>query len=224
MDEFLAHQIDGASAMTYNELAQVLETKNPDTGKLYTLKDLKIFTMQGPGTGMLQDGLFVRGDWIKDKANQATATKFLTATFQGWIYCRNNWQGVRRTSSSRRARRFGSGHQRWQMNEVNELIWPAPATGIGVMVAKSTTRTPPISKKYGVIKKLAKGAYTPVYAKKAVAALKRAGVDVCGQEVQTGARRSPRKAASSKTTRRELRVGCGRPGALPHGGEMTCRH
>ena len=26
---------------------------------------------------MLQDGVFVRGDWIKDKANQATAVKFL---------------------------------------------------------------------------------------------------------------------------------------------------
>ena len=42
---FLKHQIDAASAMTYNELAQVLETKNPKTGKLYTLNDLKVFKM-----------------------------------------------------------------------------------------------------------------------------------------------------------------------------------
>ncbi len=35
--EFLSGEIDVPSAMTYNELAQVLETKNPDTGKLYTL-------------------------------------------------------------------------------------------------------------------------------------------------------------------------------------------
>ena len=34
---FLNDEIDAASAMTYNELAQVLETKNPDTGKLYKL-------------------------------------------------------------------------------------------------------------------------------------------------------------------------------------------
>ncbi len=40
---FLNGEIDAASAMTYNELAQVLETKNPDTGKLYTLKDLNVF-------------------------------------------------------------------------------------------------------------------------------------------------------------------------------------
>ena len=47
--------------MTYNELAQVLETKNPDTGKLYTLNDLKVFKYSDLGTGMLQDGIFVRG-------------------------------------------------------------------------------------------------------------------------------------------------------------------
>ena len=29
-------QVDAAAAMTYNELAQVLETKNPATGKLYS--------------------------------------------------------------------------------------------------------------------------------------------------------------------------------------------
>ena len=34
MNAFLNKQIDAAAAMTYNELAQVLETKNPKTGKL----------------------------------------------------------------------------------------------------------------------------------------------------------------------------------------------
>src|SRR5918912_4281874 len=34
MQLFLRRQIDAASAMTYNELAQVLESKNPKTGKL----------------------------------------------------------------------------------------------------------------------------------------------------------------------------------------------
>jgi len=43
--------------MTYNELAQVLESTNPKTGKLYTLKDLNVIKMQDAGTGMLEDGL-----------------------------------------------------------------------------------------------------------------------------------------------------------------------
>jgi NitT/TauT family transport system substrate-binding protein len=179
MDEFLARQIDGASAMTYNELAQVLETKNPDTGKLYTIKDLKVFPMQGQGTGMLQDGLFVRGDWIKDSANKATAAKFLEATFKGWIYCRDNWQACANIVL-KNGPTLGRGHQRWQMNEVNKLIWPAPRNGIGVMVPADYARTAAISKKYGVIKKAPKGAYTPVYARLAVAALKKQGVDVRG--------------------------------------------
>src|ERR671937_976710 len=92
MNLFLKRQVDAASAMTYNELAQVLETKNPKTGKLYTLNDLKVFKYSDLGTGMLQDGVFVRGDWIKDKKNQATAVKFLTASFRGWIYCRDHFK------------------------------------------------------------------------------------------------------------------------------------
>ena len=35
MVAFLKGEIDAGSAMTYNELAQVLEVKNPKTGKLY---------------------------------------------------------------------------------------------------------------------------------------------------------------------------------------------
>jgi NitT/TauT family transport system substrate-binding protein len=55
------------------------------------MNDLKVFKYSDLGTGMLQDGIFVRGDWIKSKANQATAVKFLEATFKGWIYCRDHY-------------------------------------------------------------------------------------------------------------------------------------
>ena len=49
MNLFLSNDVDAAAAMTYNELAQVLETKNPDTGKLYTLDDLNVITMEDAG-------------------------------------------------------------------------------------------------------------------------------------------------------------------------------
>src|SRR5439155_11936307 len=59
MDLFLNHEVDAAAAMTYNELAQVLESKNPKTGKLYTLSDLNVIPMEnaskGAGTSMLED-------------------------------------------------------------------------------------------------------------------------------------------------------------------------
>src|SRR5690348_15025028 len=51
MNAFLQGQIDAAAAMTYNELAQVLESKDPKTGKLYTLKDLNVFKMSSPSVG-----------------------------------------------------------------------------------------------------------------------------------------------------------------------------
>jgi NitT/TauT family transport system substrate-binding protein len=85
MGLFLNHKVDAASAMTYNELAQVLEAKNPKTGKLYQLSDLNVIKMQNVGTGMLEDGIFSTGSWLKDPANQATAVKFIKASLQGWI-------------------------------------------------------------------------------------------------------------------------------------------
>ena len=90
MNLFLNREVDAAAAMTYNELAQVLEQKNPDTGELYTLDDLNVIKMSDLGTGALEDGIFVSEDWIADEANQDIATRFLKASFKGWIYCRDN--------------------------------------------------------------------------------------------------------------------------------------
>ena len=124
MDEFLKKQVDGASAMTYNELAQVLETKNPATGKLYTLADLRVFKYESLGTGMLQDAIFVRGDWIRNAKNQATARKFLEASFKGWIWCRDHYRDCVNIVL-KNGPTLGRGHQTWQMNEINRLIWPS---------------------------------------------------------------------------------------------------
>ena len=181
MVAFLKHEIDAASAMTYNELAQVLETKNPDTGKLYQLSDLRIFKMSGLGTGMLQDGIFVRGDWISNKANQALAVKFLTASLKGWIYCRDHLRACVQTVLSN-GTALGKGHQTWQMNEVNALIWPNKL-GVGVIDPAAFKTTADIAYKFKVIKKPATAAaYRTDLAKRAVAALRKQGVDVFGKK------------------------------------------
>jgi NitT/TauT family transport system substrate-binding protein len=177
---FLKGEIDAASAMTYNELAQVLEVKNPDTGKLYTLKDLNVFKYSDLGTGMLQDGIFTRGDWISDTENQETAVKFLEASFRGWIYCRDNWKAcVNIVLGNGPA--LPRGHQTWQMNEVNALIWPN-RLGVGLMDPKEYARTADIAKRFGVIKKPAtKASYRTDLARKAIANLKKRGLDVNGR-------------------------------------------
>ncbi len=176
---FLKGEIDAASAMTYNELAQVLEVKNPDTGKLYQLKDLNVFKYSDLGTGMLQDGVFVRGDWIADKKNQATAVKFLEASFKGWIYCRSHLAECTKIVLQN-GPALPAGHQRWQMNEVNALIWPN-RLGIGLMDPIEYKRTATIAKTYKVIKKPAsKASYRTDLARKAIANLKKQGLDVNG--------------------------------------------
>jgi NitT/TauT family transport system substrate-binding protein len=182
MDLFLQKQVDAAAAMTYNELAQVLETKDPATGKLYQLSDLNVFKMASPqvGTGMLEDNVFVRGDWLKSPANQKTAVAFLKASFQGWIYCRDH-QAACVNIVLKNGSLLGHGHQTWQMNEIDKLIWPN-TTGIGVPPASAVKQTATIAKTYGVIKNPpSAGATNYTYAKQAVAQLKAAGQDVYGK-------------------------------------------
>ena len=179
MNLFLNRQIDAASAMTYNELAQVLESKNPKTGKLTKLSELNVIKMQNVGTGMLEDGVFTTESWIKDKGHQATARKFLAASFKGWAYCRDHLNACVNIVLAQGPTLLRM-HQRWQMNEINGLVWPAPK-GIGIMDAKAFARTARISKQFGVIKKAPSGAYRTDLARAAVATLKRQGVDVNGR-------------------------------------------
>jgi NitT/TauT family transport system substrate-binding protein len=180
MNLFMSRQIDSASAMTYNELAQVLETKNPKTGKLTKLSELNVIKMQNIGTGMLEDGIFTTDKWIKNKAHQATAKKFLAASFKGWIWCRDHAKDCVNAVLAQGPTLL-KGHQTWQMNEINALIWPN-SKGIGVMDKAAFNRTAKIANQFKVISKLPSGAYRDDLAKAAVAQLKRQGVDVNGKK------------------------------------------
>ena len=39
---------------------------------------------------MLQDALWARASWLAEDGNEDVATRFLRASFKGWIYCREN--------------------------------------------------------------------------------------------------------------------------------------
>src|SRR5205809_4055487 len=179
MNLFLNRQVQAAAAMTYNELAQVLETKNPKTGKLYQPSDLNVIKLEDVGTGMLEDGIFVRGDWIKDKDNQSVAKRFLAASFKGWMYCRDHAAACTQIVLDKWPT-LGKGHQTWMMNEINALVWPAP-DGIGVMDKAAFDRTAKIAKEFKVISKPAtSAAYRTDLAQDAVDELDAAGLDVHG--------------------------------------------
>ncbi len=179
MGLFLNHQVDAASAMTYNELAQVLETKNPKTGKLYQLSDLNVIKMQNVGSGMLEDNLFSTASYLSSKAHQQIAEKVIGATLAGWIYCRDHvTQCVNFTLKA--GPTLPRGHQLWMMNQINQLIWPS-TTGIGIMDKAAYARTAKLPQQFGGIKKApTAGAYRTDLAAAAVAGLKKQGLDVDG--------------------------------------------
>lgn len=179
MSILLNREVDAAEAMTYNEYAQVLEAVNPKTGKLYQPEDLNVVDFNKVGSAMLQDGIFVRGDWIKDAGNQDTAVKFLTGAFQGWVYCRDNFDDAVNIVL-KYGTTLGKGHQAWQLNEINKLIWPSP-NGIGMMDAAAFKQTADIALQSAAIKAPPKdGVYTTSYAQKALDVLKGMNVDVTG--------------------------------------------
>ena len=183
MELFLKRDIDAAAAMTYNELAQVLESKNPDSGELYTIDQLNVMKMSDLGTGALEDGVFVREDWIAEEGNEDIAKRFLKASFRGWVYCRDNPDKCVDIVLAE-GPTLGEGHQRWMMNEINKLIWPAPA-GIGVMEPESWDITKEIALDGKVIKKPASDdAYRTDIAEAAVDELKSDDVDVNGADWQ----------------------------------------
>ena len=179
MNLFLNREIDAAAAMTYNELAQVLETTNPKTGNLYQLSDMNVIKLEDAGTGMLEDGVFVRGDWIADEDNQETAKKFLAASFKGWIYCRDHVDECTQIVLDN-GPTLGKGHQAWMMNEINALVWPAP-DGIGVMDKSAYDRTARIAQQFGVVKKPpSDDAYRTDLAEDAMDEVSAEGMDVNG--------------------------------------------
>ena len=172
MSGLLKGDLDVAQAMTYNEYAQVLEAKNPQTGQLYQPTDFNVLDFNDPavGTAMLQDQIFARDSWLKQGNNQDVATRFLKASFKGWAYCRDNQQKcvdlVLKAGSQ-----LGASHQAWQMNEINALIWPSP-NGVGVLDQKLWDQTIQIATTYKILKAApTAGAYRTDLAQAAVTAL-----------------------------------------------------
>ena len=185
MQALLKHEIDAAQAMSYNEYAQLLEAKNPKTGKLYTADDFSVIDWKTEGSAMLQDAVWANTSKLSDPAYQQQTVKFLTATIKGWAFCRDNPEKCRDLVVAKGSK-LGKSHQLWQMNEVNKLVWPA-AKGIGLIDETAWNQTVDISmttkNQVGdtVLKKKPEGlAYTNDYMQKAIDAAKAAGVDVNG--------------------------------------------
>ena len=149
MSLLLNRGVDVAEAMIYNEYAQVLEATNPTTEELYQPEDLNVIDYNEVGTAMLQDAIFAREAWLAEEGNEDIAVRFLRASFQGWMFCRDNPdECIQYTVDA--GSTLGAGHQAWMMNEINPLIWPSP-NGIGAMPTDTWAQTVQVSKDAGII-------------------------------------------------------------------------
>jgi len=189
MNALLSGDIDAAQAMTYNEYAQLLETENPDTGKLYTADDFNVIDWNEEGTSMLQDAIWADAGRLADDADYAeTTVKFIKASIKGWVFARDNAQKAADAVTAAGST-LGLSHQLWMTNEVNKLIWPSTSGGIGMIDTAAWDATVAMaletSNETGatiISKEPPATAHSNEYVEKALAELKEEGVDVEGAD------------------------------------------
>jgi NitT/TauT family transport system substrate-binding protein len=190
MNALLDHDVDAAQAMTYNEWAQLLETKNPDTGELYQPEDFNVVSYEDTEGAMLQDAIWADTERLKDPAYADAAVRFLKAITKGWIDARDDPKKAAATvydiaSNAEAAFPVGPVHQEWQMNEVNKLIWDGSPFGLidpsawdktvkGALSAVNQDGLPLITAEPD------KSAYSNDYIQKALDELKDEGITVDG--------------------------------------------
>jgi NitT/TauT family transport system substrate-binding protein len=189
MNGFLAGDIDAAQAMTYNEYAQVLETKNPDTGELYTADDLNVINWNDVGTAMLQDAIWAPTEKLEDSEFADQTVAFIKASIKGWAYARDNPEEAAQIVTTAGSQ-LGQSHQLWMTNEINKLIWPS-TNGVGMIDEAAWKQTVDIAlgtkneqNKTIITKEPPSSAYSNEYVQKALDELKDEGVDVMGEDFE----------------------------------------
>jgi NitT/TauT family transport system substrate-binding protein len=186
MQALLSGEIDAAQAMSYNEYAQVLEATNPATGQLYQPSDFSVIDWNDTGTAMLQDAIWASTDRLADTAYQDLTTRFIAGSLEGWAYCRDNVESCRDMVVAAGST-LGASHQLWQINEVNKLIWPAPA-GAGMIDEAAWAQTVEVARtavnadgQTVLTKDPDPEAYTNTFVEQALDQLRSEGVDVTGE-------------------------------------------
>jgi NitT/TauT family transport system substrate-binding protein len=178
----ISGDIDAAQAMIYNEYAQVLETVNPDTGELFQPEDLAIIDWNDVGTAMLQDAIWADADKLEsDEEYKSTAVAFVEASLRGWAFCRDEFDACVDIVLAA-GPTLGESHQAWQLNEINNLIWPSPQ-GVGTMDTVLWDQTVEIAVSEGILaEEPTDGAFVTDIATLAQANLAARGIDIQGMD------------------------------------------
>ncbi len=135
------NEVDVASAMTYNELDQIV-------GLGYGLDTLNVLDPAEIGANLLEDLIFTTPDLLASEdfkgsglSGREVAERFLRATIKGWQYAVDNQEeAVEIVISQCGDTCNGSGstqspqvHQTWQMARVAELVKPDADTQVGAI-------------------------------------------------------------------------------------------
>jgi NitT/TauT family transport system substrate-binding protein len=106
-------QADCISVMTYNEYWQAI-----DAG--FKPEDLTVFNYTEMGNDLLEDGLYVLEDKLKDPAFKENMVKFVRASMKGWKYAIENPDEAAEIVMDNGGQ--DENHQKRMMGEVAKLI------------------------------------------------------------------------------------------------------
>ncbi len=115
VDPLLQKQADCISVMTYNEYGQVI-----DAG--ITPDQLVTFNYLDQGAGVMEDGLYVLEDKLKDPAFEDKMVRFVRASMKGWKYAEANVDEAAQIVIDNDASGAQTlDHQKYMMSEVAKL-------------------------------------------------------------------------------------------------------
>jgi NitT/TauT family transport system substrate-binding protein len=154
------NEVDVASAMTYNELDQIV-------GLGYPLETLTVLNPADIGAQLLEDNIFTTPELLANEnfkesgvTGREIAERFLRATIRGWEYAvANQEEAVFIVTGYCGDTCNGSGstqspliHQTWQMARVAELVKPTPETAVGAISSEAFAQSVDLLLQVGLIK------------------------------------------------------------------------
>jgi len=143
------HEVDVASAMTYNELDQIV-------GLGYPLEQLVVLDPADIGADLLEDNIFTTPQLLASESfkgsglsGREVAERFVRASIRGWEYAvENQDEAVQIVLKYCGDTCSGSGstqspliHQTWQMAETAKLVKPTPDTVVGALNREAFERS-----------------------------------------------------------------------------------
>lgn len=181
----LSGAVDAMQLTTYDGYPRLLMAEDPATGKRLAPEDLTTIDYNNEGVAVLQDSIWASAQRLTDPAYQDATQRFITATLEGWIHCRDEPADCASILVD-----AGASDSipvlAWQLNEVNKLIWPSPA-GVGVINPAAWDRTATIALytrnlqgESAITEIPDQAAFTNTYAEAANAALAAEGFDTTG--------------------------------------------